>query len=29
MSEKESIVNMYVKKFMKGASVMALGFSPK
>ena len=29
MSEKESIVDMYVKKFMKGASVMALGFSPK
>lgn len=29
MSQKEQIINSYVKKFMKGASVMALGFSPK
>lgn len=29
MSQKEELINMYVKKFMSGASVMALGFSPK
>lgn len=29
LSDKEELIKMYVDKFMSGASVMALGFSPK
>lgn len=29
LSEKEELIKMYIDKFMSGASVMALGFSPK